>query len=305
MLVRRRDFSCPGSDNVGEVARPPSRTAILTAVARALCGEDPGPAVFVDDLAMRLAGDEGRRLLQRLRREIPRRHLGAFIRWVCIRSRFTEDLVEDAIARGVGQYVILGAGLDSFAHRRGELVDRLRVFEVDHPASQSWKRSRLGVLGVKAPANLVFAPVDFEHQTLREGLSDAGFEFRRPALVSWIGVTMYLTLDAIGSTLTTVAQSAPGTRIVLTYNRPPDSLDPFSREVTGALAAIAAEMGEPFLSLFRPDEIEELLRTHGFADIVHFGSQEARAAYFKADPDVEIAGAQRLVVATSPAVRRG
>jgi methyltransferase (TIGR00027 family) len=152
--------------------------------------------IFDDGLAFGLAGREGPALSERLQNEIPRPHVLAFSRWVCIRSRFTEDLVEQAVARDVEQYVILGAGLDSFAYRRGDLLDGLRVFEVDHPASQRWKLRRLSELGVKIPDSLVFTPVDFEHQTLREGLEDAGFAFRRSAVFSWIGVTMYLTLDA-------------------------------------------------------------------------------------------------------------
>jgi methyltransferase (TIGR00027 family) len=222
----------------------------------------------------------------------------AFSRWVCIRSRFTEDVVEQAVARGAEQYVILGAGLDSFAYRRGDLLDRLRVFEVDHPASQAWKRRLLGELGVEIPDSLVFTPVDFEYQSLREGLEHAGFTFARLALFSWIGVTMYLTVDAIRATLATIAQCPPGTQVMLTYNQPRDSLDDLSMQVTGTFAAIATEMGEPFVSLFLPDEIEELMRNHGFDQITHFGAQQARAIYFDGRSEIEIAGAQRLATGT-------
>ncbi len=206
--------------------------------------------------------------------------------------------MDQAVAKGVDQYVILGAGLDSFAYRRLDLLKRVRVFEVDHPASQSWKRYRLDELGVTIPGNVVFAPVDFEHQTLREGLEGAGFEFGRLAVFSWIGVTMYLTLDAISATLATIAQCVPGTQVVLTYNQPRDALDDFALQVTSVFSAIAAEMGEPFVSLFVSDEIDELLQAQCFGDIEHFGAQEARAAYFDSREDVEIAGAQRLAIAT-------
>lgn len=283
---------------MAESLRAPSRTAVLTAVARSLCRQEPPPIIFDDDLALGLAGGEGPVLTERLRSEIPSSHVLAFSRWVCIRSRFTEDLVERAVARGVEQYVILGAGLDSFAYRRGDLLDRIRVFEVDHPGSQAWKRARLSELDVELPDNLIFAPVDFEHQTLREGLRAAGFEFRRSALFSWIGVTMYLTLDAIQATLATIAQCLPGTQVVLTYNQPRQSLDDLSMQVTSAFSAIAAEMGEPFVSLLLPEEIEELLCNHGFAEIAHFGPDEARTAYLRDRADVEIAGAQRLLTAT-------
>jgi methyltransferase (TIGR00027 family) len=270
---------------------------VLTAVARDLYRQQPPPLIFDDALAMGLAGAEGPALGQRLRRDLPPSHLLAFCHWVCIRSRFAEDLVEQAVARGVEQYVILGAGLDSFAYRRGDLLDHLRVFEVDHPASQSWKQDRLRELGVRIPDRLVFAPVDFEHQTLGHGLESAGFEFARSAVFTWIGVTMYLTLDAITATLATIARCVPGTQVALTYNQPHRALDSFAVAVTSTFAGIANEMGEPFVSLFLLAEIEELLRRQRFGDIVHFGSEDARARYFDGRADVAIAGAQRLVLA--------
>ena len=278
--------------------RGPSHTAVMTAVARALYREEPGPVIFDDDLALGLAGEEGRALAERLQTELPRWQVLAFCRWMCIRSRFTEDLVESAVSRAVDQYVILGAGLDSFAYRRTDMVDQLRIFEVDHPASQSWKRDRIRDMGVEIPDNLVFAPVDFERQTLREGLVSAGFNFARAAVVSWIGVTMYLTLDAIEATLGTISECEPGSQVVLTYNQPHRVLDDDALQVASTFQPIAAEMGEPFVSLFVPDEIEDLLRNYGFAGLVHFGPHEARAAWFSGAVDVAIAGAQQLIVAT-------
>jgi Leucine carboxyl methyltransferase len=127
---------------------------VLTAVARALHREEPRPWVIDDYLALGLAGREGRALLGQLRAEVPRPYLLAFSRWMCARARFAEDIVEQAVAAGTGRYVILGAGLDSFACRRNDLLGRLRVFEVDHPATQSWKRRRLTELGVELPARM-------------------------------------------------------------------------------------------------------------------------------------------------------
>ena len=271
---------------------------MLTAVARALHREEPRPWVIDDYLALGLAGREGLALLGRLRAEVPGPYLLAFSRWMCVRARFTEDIVERSAASGVGQYVILGAGLDSFAYRRGDLLGRLRVFEVDHPATQSWKRRRLAGLGVELPARLVFAPVDFERQALREGLELAGFDSGQPAVFSWVGVTMYLTLDAIHATLATMARCRPGSRVVLTYNQPPAVLTGSTAQIAAAFAGLAAEMGEPFISRFLPGEIARLLHGHGFAQITDFGPDEARAAYFRGQADVEIAGAQRLVAAT-------
>jgi methyltransferase (TIGR00027 family) len=256
-----------------------------------------------DYLALELAGPEGLALRERLRAELPGPYLLAFSRWVCARARFPEDIVERATASGVSQYVILGAGLDSFVYRRDDLLDRLRVFEVDHPATQPWKRRRLTELGIAAPAALVFAPVDFERQTLRDGLAAAGFDFAQLAVFSWIGVTMYLTLDAIQTTLATMAQCRAGTRVVLSYNQPP-GLEGLTAQIAAAFAGLAVGLGEPFVSRFLPGEIEQLLRGHGFGEIADFGPQEARAAYFQGRADVDIAGAQRLVAATARRLRQ-
>jgi methyltransferase (TIGR00027 family) len=251
-----------------------------------------------DYLALGLAGREGLALLDRLRAEVPEPYLLAFSRWMCVRARLPEDIVEQAAAGGIGQYVILGAGLDSFAYRRGDLLGRLRVFEVDHPATQAWKRRRLAGLGVELPARLVFAPADFERQTLREALELAGFDFGQLAVFSWVGVTMYLTVDAIHATLATLAQCPPGTRVVLTYNQPAAALAGSTAQIAATFAGLAAEMGEPFISRFLPGEIAQLLRGHGFGEITDLGADEARAAYFPGKANVEIAGAQRLVAAT-------
>ncbi len=271
---------------------------MLTAVARAVYREGPQPWVFDDYLALGLAGQDGVALRERLRAQLPRRYLVAFSRWMCVRARFAEDLVDQAVASSVRQYVILGAGLDSFAYRRHDLLDRLRVFEVDHPATQAWKRRRLAGLGVASPAGLVFVPVDFERQTLRQGLATAGFNFGQLAVVSWVGVTMYLTLDAIHATLATMAKCRPGTRVVLSYNQPPAALQGTTAQIAAAFAGIATEMGEPFVSRFLPAEMGQLLRGHGFGEFADFGPEEARATYFRGGTDVEIAGAQRLVAAT-------
>ncbi|MGN6682021.1 MAG: class I SAM-dependent methyltransferase [Streptosporangiaceae bacterium] len=283
---------------MGRRVRGPSRTAVLTAVARAVHRDEPQPWVMDDYLAMGLAGRDGLVLREQLRAELPRSHLLAFSRWVCVRARFAEDIVERAVASGARQYVILGAGLDSFAYRRGDLLGRMQVFEVDHPVTQLWKRRQLAELGVGSPDGLVFAPVDFERQTLREGLAGAGFEFGQRAVFSWIGVTMYLTVDAIKATLADLAGCAAGSRVVLTYNLPPAALEGATAQIAAAFAGIAAELGEPFVSRFLPGEIGLLLRENRFGEVVDFGPDEARAAYFQQRADVEIAGAPRLVAAT-------
>jgi methyltransferase (TIGR00027 family) len=270
---------------------------VLTAVARGLYREEPPPLILDDPLAIPLAGKDGLVLLDLMRANLSRDALVAFTRWVAGRGRFVEDLVSEEARNGARQYVILGAGLDSFAYRHPELQEALHVFEVDHPGSQAWKLRSLGELGITAPTNLTFAPVDFETQTLAEGLASAGFDFKARAVVSWIGVTMYLTLDAIRRTVGELAALAPGSRVVLTYNLPLSAVEGVGLETTGPLQAMAAQMGEPFISLFLPEDMERLMLASGFSDISHFGPEEMVREYFPGRTDVRLGGAQRLLVA--------
>ena len=280
--------------------RAPSQSAILTAASRAIHRERPRPWVLDDHLAAELAGDEGTAIIARVRERLAPAELEAFVNWVVARARFTEHVVERELSAGASQYVILGAGLDSFAYRRPDLADRLRVFEVDHPASQEWKRRRLEKIGVEKPVNLVFAPIDFESESLADGLGRAGFSWVGRATFSWIGVTMYLTLEAIGSTLGAMRAAAPDSAVVMTYNQPSATLDELSARVTTTLAAAIGDMGERFVSFFTPSEIGALVTEQGFAVIEDFGAVEARRRYFAGAPTAPIAGAQRILVAKVP-----
>jgi methyltransferase (TIGR00027 family) len=215
-----------------------------------------------------------------------------------VRARVPEAVLERELAEGVDQYVILGAGLDTFACRRSDLAGRLRVFEVDHPDTQRWKRSRLHELGIDPTVDVVYVPVDFERQTVQAGLEAAGFDFDAPAVFSWIGVIMYLTLEAIEETLTTIRSAAPGSSVVLTYDMPPGTLSDLGAQTQGILAKIVADMGEPMVSLFRPAEIEHLLLRLGYTSVEHFGPEEAVNTYFPGRDDVRFGGAQRIVSAT-------
>ncbi len=282
------------------VAKGPSRTAVMSAVGRAMHREGPPPVVLDDALAMTLSGEGAAAMAERLRHDMPGDALMAFARWVAVRARFTEDIVAAAVEEGVGQLAILGAGLDSFAFRQGGLRERLRVFEVDHPSSQEWKRLRLAAAGIPEPENLIFAPVDFEVQTLDDGLKAAGFDFSAPAVFTWIGVTMYLTLPAIESTLRTVGQCPPGSKVVFTYNLPPSALDTRAAALTDAVRALATDLGEPFISLFTPDEAEELVRRCGLDNDDHFGPAEAARRYFSELHDPWIGGPQGMIVASVP-----
>jgi methyltransferase (TIGR00027 family) len=189
-----------------------------------------------------------------------------------------------------------GPNLDSFAYRRRDLRDRLRVFAVDHPATQSWKRQRLAAIGVDLPIGLVYAPVDFEIQTLRDGLAAVGFGFSQPAVFSWLGTVSNAGCDQRhprhdhglpcgqpGSDhVQTAAERYPG----------------WAAQVSAAFVGIATEMGEPFISRFLPDEIDQLLRRHGFGETAEFGPEDARVRYFAGRTEVEVGGAERIITAT-------
>ncbi len=283
--------------NVGWVpARHVSRTAVMSAVGRGLHLEGPGPHVFHDDLAVALAGEAGAVIAGRLQSELSATQLLSFSRWTSLRARFVEDAVEGAVATGIRQYVILGAGLDSFAYRRHDLMTHIHVFEVDQPESQAWKRRRLDELGLEVPQSLVFVPVDFEQERL-DVLQRAGLDDNQPVLFSWIGVTMYLGIDAVDQTLRDVASFAPGTSIVLTYDVPACALTGMQREVRDAVSRVVSRLGEPFVTAFEPAEIESLLLRAGFRGVAHHAPAELVARYLDREDELQIGGPQRLLTA--------
>jgi methyltransferase (TIGR00027 family) len=276
----------------------PSATAIVAAMMRAAhVLLDDEPKILRDDLALRLSGVEHeaalRGALEGLQAEITQgttpafahsllRYLRALTTW---RSRYVEDTLETAIQRGVAQYVILGAGLDSFAYRRRDVANVLRVFEVDHPATQQWKWARLHALGVEIPPNVTFMPIDFEKQTLREGLRAGGYRLEEPGVFSWLGVTGYLTEDAILSTLRDVIALAPGSEIVFEYVILDSLLDADSQRMAAVLKAGAAARGEPLRSAFDPASLMAQLRGLGFAEVWELGPEGANARYFTGRTD--------------------
>jgi methyltransferase (TIGR00027 family) len=199
---------------------------------------------------------------------------------VVMRSRYVEDEVEKAVRRGIFQYVILGAGLDSFAYRRLDLAKVLRVFEVDHPATQPWKRSRLRETGIELPPNLSLVPVDFEKNSLIDNLRTNGYQTDAPGLFSWLGVTMYLTPDAIFNTLRTIATLAPGTEIIFQYTVPKELCDEESQRLLAVVMEGAAARGEPFQSSFEPAKLSEQVLKLGFAEVSDLDPEEARIRYF-------------------------
>jgi methyltransferase (TIGR00027 family) len=183
------------------------------------------------------------------------------------------------VERGVAQYVVLGAGLDTSAYRSPH--GRLRMFEVDHPATQAWKLERLQAAGIAIPASLKFAPVDFEQQTLPAGLEQAGFDFGSPAFFSWLGVTPYLTRESCMATLRFIGQLPPGSGVAFDFAVDPKLLNLGQRLALHVLSRRVAAAGEPFQLFFRPTELAEELRSMGFQRTEILGTEEINTRYFK------------------------
>lgn len=276
----------------------PSKTAQFAAMWRAahlLWDEDP--KIFQDPLALGLSGTESEAALraalealqatlaQRLSPEQAQALFHSMRAGTIVRSRYTEDELSEALKRRVRQYVILGAGLDSFAYRRRDLVDVVRVFEVDHPATQQWKQSRLRALHLEPPPNLTFIPCDFEHQGWVEVLRTGGYHQEDPAFFCWLGVTWYLTEEAIFETLHQIASMAPGSEVVFDYPLSETLLDDKSREMMAPLKADMAARGEPWLSSFEPTRLAERVKGLGFAHVQDFSPEEANGRYFAGRTD--------------------
>jgi methyltransferase (TIGR00027 family) len=242
---------------------------------------DPPPHVLEDEIGLRLvAPDEG----WRRRPDMDPEATKLFRASIVARARFIEDLIQEHAA--IEQYVILGAGLDSFALRRPELASRMRVFEVDRFGPQVWKKRRLIELGFGVPDWLRFVPVDFEAGDVWwERLADAGFDPTRPTVVASTGVSMYLTRDAIMATLRHVAALAPGSTLVMTFLLPLELADPELRPGLEFAVKGAAASGTPFLSFFAPAEIQALAREAGFKDARHVPAAELTRRYFAGRTD--------------------
>jgi methyltransferase (TIGR00027 family) len=219
---------------------------------------------------------------------------------ILARARFIEDLVAEEAARGAAQYVILGAGLDTFVQRRPELASRMVVFEIDRPGPQTWKRQRLVELGYGIPSFLRFVPVDFEAgEAWGPQLAASGFDSMKPAVVASTGVSMYLTKSAIMATLSQIATLASGTTFVMSFLLPIELADPEARPGIERAAAGARAAGTPFISFFTPSEMLSLARDAGFTQVQHVSADELAQRYFSGRTDGlrPPANAEELLVA--------
>jgi methyltransferase (TIGR00027 family) len=262
-------------------SRGPSRTAVLTATLRAAHYLfDGAPKILTDPFARDFAGFASDEEVRKALDALALRDLSRLRTAFAVRSRYAEDELSVAIQRGISQYIILGAGLDSFAYRRPDLMRALHVYEVDHPATQSWKRARLRELGIKSPPTLRHVPINFEQATLISGLAAGGVNRNAKAFFSWLGVTQYLPRDVVLNTLREIASAtAPGTELVVQFIVPAATLSPEEGSLVTAAAAATASMGEPWLSFFDPEDLETNMTEIGFEQIVHFGSEEATERY--------------------------
>jgi methyltransferase (TIGR00027 family) len=271
-----------------------SRTAERVAQRRAVHQLIDRPPVFVDPLAVRILPAEVARAVAEAPEAFDQGPLAAYLRaFFAVRSRFAEDELREAVDRGVRQYVVLGAGYDTFAYRN-PFAD-LRVFEVDHPATQTVKRTRLEHAGIGIPGSVTFVPVDFATATTRDALVMSGFDITAPAFFSWLGVIVYLERAAIEGMFAFVGSLPPGTAIAFDYGVPPESLGVRARLVIGEMARRVAAIGEPWRTYLSPGEVAAMLGRAGFADIADFGATELTARYLagRAD-DLRLGEAARL-----------
>ena len=197
------------------------------------------------------------------------------------RARFCEDALQQAVEHGIHQYVIVGAGLDSFALRRRDLAGQLTVFELDHPASQAEKRARLERLSEEIPGNLVFVPVDLERETVGEALIRSRFNCEAPAFFGWLGVTYYLSREAVFGTLRAIANTAAlGSEVVLDYSVPAEMLAPEDRERLRHLLTFVARQGEPWRSFLKPDDFARNAQALGYEVVADVSPEEQKRLYF-------------------------
>jgi methyltransferase (TIGR00027 family) len=276
----------------------PEHTAVRVALWRALHVQiDPKPHILTDEIGLKLVAEDDWRSRPDMNPEFSKGMRASIVG----RARFIEDIVEEQAKQSVAQYVILGAGLDTFAQRRPEIASHLQVFEVDQPGPQAWKRKRLTEIGFAVPEWLHFVPVDFEvGQSWWEKLIAAGFDKRKPAIVVSTGVSMYLTKEANLATLRQMTKLAPGSTFAMTFMLSLDILDPEERSSLEFVMKKAREAGTPFLSLFPPLEILAMAKETGFKKSQYVSSNDLYQRYFANRSDGLRAGsAEGFLVTTT------
>lgn len=252
-----------------------SRTALRVAIRRAAHQAIDRPRILEDPIAVRLIGSSYERDMERAMHYVAR----DFRLYMSVRSRYAEDRLARQVAEGVQQYVILGAGLDTFAYRNP--YPALRVFEVDFPATQQWKHELLAAAGIDIPENLTFISLDLEHKSLAESLLETGFNPAEPAFFGWLGVVPYLTIEAFRATIATIGRLPAGTAVSFDYAFPPETLSDKRRRVFDTLSKRVAAAGEPLQLFFTPENLEREVRAVGFSRIEQFDTDRMNETYFK------------------------
>jgi methyltransferase (TIGR00027 family) len=267
-----------------EVTAAPDSTAVRVALWRAMHVQiDPLPHVLEDEVGLKLVAPDDS---WRRRPDMDANYTRLFRASIVARARFIEDLVTERVRHGVGQYVILGAGLDTFVQRKPETACRMRIFEIDRPRPQAWKRQRLMELGYGIPDCLQFVAVDFEGgKDWWQGLAAAGFDAGQPAVVAATGVSMYLTNDAIVAMLRQVATLAPGSTLAMTFLLPLELADPEVRPGLQQAHNGARASGTPFISFFTPTQMLTLARDAGFREVEHISAASLAQRYFAGRTD--------------------
>jgi methyltransferase (TIGR00027 family) len=257
----------------------PSRTALSAAAHRAAHQVLEGGAIFRDPLAVRILARAPEAIARDAEAHPERRVMRLFI---AARTRFAEDALAAAVARGVRQLVVLGAGLDTFAYRNPHAAEGLAAFEVDHPSTQAWKRERLAQAGIVPAPGLTYAPVDFESATVADGLAAAGFDPAQPSFFSWLGVVPYLTRPAVLATLGYIGALPGGSQVAFDYSDPPATLEGELGAAQALRAERVARLGEPWLTHFSADELAAELKPLGFGEIEDLGPSAVGERYFGA-----------------------
>ncbi|HUN56013.1 MAG TPA: class I SAM-dependent methyltransferase [Smithella sp.] len=270
--------------------RSASSTALGTLYMRAAHQLlDARPLILDDPAALTLLGEDAVRQIKESHEHHRTLEARALRAHVVLRSRFTEDRLAGAVGRGIAQYIILGAGFDTFAYRQPPWARNLKIFEIDQSATQAQKRARLSAAGMANLPNLRFADIDFERESLHDGLIRHGISMTVPTFFSWLGVTMYIQEEAINTVLRTVAGFPVQSEIVFTFTQPPDLLSGMERNFHSSLSRIVTRAGEPFVSYFMPEAIESKLRDAGFKNIAFLSNEEAEKRYFSGRlPDLYI-----------------
>lgn len=255
----------------------PDNTAVRTALWRALHVQvDAKPYVIEDEVGLKLVAPEDdwqerpdMKYTKRLRASI------------VARARFVEDLIIEQSKKGIDQYIILGAGLDTFAQRRPAIASKLQIYEIDQPDTLAWKQQRLSELGLGVPDYLHFVPVDFELSSWWEELLKAGLDINKPAVIACTGVTLYLTKEAIIATLEQIATLAPGSKLAMTFYLPIELLDDEDKPMQEMAEKGARASGTPFVSFFAPDQVLIMVKNAGFKDAKTISTRDMEQSYFK------------------------